>query len=400
MQIKLLNQPLHTRIFSSASELPESWNDLAAGNIFLSADYLKVLEISKPENMTCFFIGIFHGDALVGIAISQFLDLSDVSSFGERDNCFKRKFRDFVFRRFTSHVLFVGNNMLTGQNAFRFIDSVSKRAALFAIDNAVSQIKNLLLKKGTRTHLTIWKDFPENQAEDFDFPLFDSYYKFSTQPNMVFEIREHWKSEQDYTDDLSKKYRDQHKRARKKNNDVTMRKLSLSEIIANNQKIYELYFNVAKNAPFNTFWLARNHFIALKELLRDKFLLYGYFSGETLIGFDTLIKNGKSMDTYFLGYDDKCQREKMLYLNMLYNMIAYSVNKSFKKVIFARTALEIKSSVGAKPVYLFGYIKHSNKLLNRFMPKLFSYFEPNLDWKQRHPFKDAARPVSSPAEQS
>src|SRR5690606_5139000 len=126
---------------------------------------------------------------------------------------------------------------------------------------------------------------------------------FSTQPNMIFEIRDHWKSERDYTDDLSKKYRDQHKRARKKNNDVTMRKLSLSEIIANNHKIYELYFNVAKNAPFNTFWLARNHFIALKELLRDKFLLYGYFSGDTLIGFDTLIKNGKSMDTYFLGYD-------------------------------------------------------------------------------------------------
>src|SRR5690606_23728288 len=154
---------------------------------------------------------------------------------------------------------------------------VSKQHALSAIDQAISKIKKLLLKKGVRTHLIIWKDFSENETNDFNFPLFDSYYKFSTQPNMIFEIRDHWKSERDYTDDLSKKYRDQHKRARKKNNDVTMRKLSLSEIIANNHKIYELYFNVAKNAPFNTFWLARNHFIALKELLRDKFLLYGYF---------------------------------------------------------------------------------------------------------------------------
>jgi hypothetical protein len=29
------------------------------------------------------------------------------------------------------------------------------------------------------------------------------------------------------------------------------------------------------------------------------------------------------MDTYFLGYDDSIQREKMLYLNMLYDMILF-----------------------------------------------------------------------------
>lgn len=390
-----MNQPLDFRIYTSATALPEGWNDMSGGNIFLGSDYLKVLEISKPENMTCFFIGIFEGETLAGIAISQFLDLSDVSSFGERDSCIKRKIRDFAFRRFTSHVLFVGNNMLTGQNTFRFAAHIPKKEALTAINEAVAQIKNDLRQKGVRTHLTIWKDFCEKETEDFKFPLFDSYYKFSTQPNMVFDIRDHWHREDDYVADLSKKYRDQYKRARKKNDGVSKRKLSLEEIIANNDTIYELYFTVAKNAPFNTFWLAKNHFIALKELLREKFLFYGYFVGEDLIGFDTLIKNGKSMDTYFLGYDENCQRDKMLYLNMLYNMIGYSIAKQFKKVIFARTALEIKSSVGAKPVYLFGYIRHTNALFNRFMPTLFSYFEPEMEWKERHPFKDAEQQVSS-----
>jgi hypothetical protein len=61
------------------------------------------------------------------------------------------------------------------------------------------------------------------------------------------------------------------------------------------------------------------------------------------------------MDTYFLGYDDSIQREKMLYLNMLYDMIAYSINKGFKEIIFARTALEIKSSVGARPIQMWVY---------------------------------------------
>ena len=38
------------------------------------------------------------------------------------------------------------------------------------------------------------------------------------------------------------------------------------------------------------------------------------------------------MDTYFLGYDESIQREKMLYLNMLYDMIAYSINKNFNEI--------------------------------------------------------------------
>ncbi|HLA54661.1 MAG TPA: hypothetical protein VK623_01050 [Flavobacterium sp.] len=383
-----MESPLQFTIYDSVSGLPEDWDALAAGNIFLSLDYLKVLELSAPKNMACFFIALSDKNGLAGIAISQFLDLSKVQSFGERDNCLKTEIRTFTFKRFASHVLILGNNMLTGQNTFRFADRISETEGLKTLVQSVDQIKKNLSKKGIKTHLTIWKDFPESETAAFKIAEFDSYYKFSTQPNMVFDIRDHWNSDTDYVADLNKKYRDQYKRARKKSEGITKRKLSLDEIIACNAKIYELYLTVAKNAPFNTFYLNENHFVILKELLQDKFLFYGYFIADELIGFDTLIKNGDSMDTYFLGYDENVQRDKMLYLNMLYNMIGYSVNKKFKRVIFARTALEIKSAVGAKPVYLFGFIKHSNGFLNQFMSKLFPFFEPEMHWQERHPFKD------------
>ena len=93
------------------------------------------------------------------------------------------------------------------------------------------------------------------------------------------------------------------------------------------------------------------------------------------------------MDTYFLGYDDNVQREKMLYLNMLYDMIGYSINKKYNRIIFARTALEIKSSVGAKAVDMFGLMKHNNPILNLLVAKTFKYFEPKLEWQERNPFK-------------
>jgi len=163
--------------------------------------------------------------------------------------------------------------------------------------------------------------------------------------------------------------------------------LHLDDIIHYEDTIYDLYIHVAKNAPFNTFFLAKNHFRVFKEILKDKFLFYGYFMDEKLIGFNTLIKNGSTIDTYFLGYDDTIQKEKMLYLNMLYDMIAFSINKGFKKIVFARTALEIKSSVGAKPQNMYGFIEHSNKLLNKNMPRIFQYLEPESRWRERNPFK-------------
>ncbi|UPQ79869.1 peptidogalycan biosysnthesis protein [Flavobacterium azooxidireducens] len=375
------------KIVTSTNDLPIDWNALATSNIFLAREYLAVLEQSKPKNMDCFFISFYKNDKLVGIALAQFLDLNKLESFGERDKCVKTAVRNFIFKNFCSHVLFIGNNMLTGQNAFSFSDEIEIEKGIELLRQAELEIKLILKKRGKKVHLTTYKDFDKTEINHFPEKEFEPFYQFSTQPNMVFKVSENWLTFDDYIASLSKKYRDQYKRCRKKAEGIEKRKMNLEEIIAQEDTIYELYFHVAKNAPFNTFFLAKNHFGVMKSQLKDKFLFYGYFENEKLIGFNTLIKNGSQMDTYFLGYDETIQREKMLYLNMLYDMIAYSINKGFKEIIFARTALEIKSSVGAKPEEMVGYIQHSNGLINRKMEQLFCYLEPETEWKERNPFK-------------
>ena len=382
-----MNTAYSFKIYNSTAQLPEIWDDLAVSTIFLSKKYLQVLEKSSPENMTCHFIGIFDNEILVGIALSQFLDLNALESFGERDNGIKTAVRNIIFGNFASNVLVIGNNMLTGQNSFALSNAVHHKEAMQTLHAATSELKKIFKSKGIKIHITTYKDFDKEEIKNFDIPEFQYDYLFSTQPNMVFSINKNWQSEQDYIESLSKKYRDQYKRARKKAALIEKRKLHLEDIIALEDTIYELYFHVAKNAPFNTFFLPKNHFRVFKETFKEKFLFYGYFIDEKLIGFNTLIKNGEVMDTYFLGYDESIQREKMLYLNMLYDMIAYSINKNFNEIIFARTALEIKSSVGAKPLKMFGLMHHSSKIVNVYLPKIFKYLEPETVWQERNPFK-------------
>ncbi|WP_418262146.1 8-amino-7-oxononanoate synthase [Flavobacterium faecale] len=382
-----LKPNLTFQTYSSTKNFPTDWDLIASNNIFLSQDYLSILEKSAPINMVCFFIGIFEKEKLVGVSLAQYINLTNVNSLGDRDHCFKTMLKNFIFKRLISNVLIIGNNMLTGQNCYQFSSQIKVTDGILALNEAAKELKIQLRKQNHKIHLTVFKDFLKTKANLFETPNFKSYYRFNTQPNMVFPIKDSWHTIDDYISDLTKKYRDQYKRARKKADAITKRKLPLSEIEKYHKQINQLYLNVAQNAPFNTFYLAENHFEEFKSTLKDNFLFYGYFIDEELIGFNTLIKNHEDIDTYFLGYDEKHQRNKMLYLNMLYDMIGYSINKKYKRIIFARTALEIKSSVGAKPIEMIGLIKHENYFLNQLMAKSFAYFEPKIAWQERNPFQ-------------
>jgi hypothetical protein len=376
------------KIFSSITQLPNTWDEVAHENAFLQTPYLKVLENAAPTNMQCFYIGIFKKSELIGVALAQYLDLNKLESFGERDKCIKTFIRNFIFKNFASHVLFLGNNMITGQNCYAFKKAIDYKTISELLIECATEIKNYFKKQNITIHIVSFKDFYQECALAFNEFGFKSIYEFNTQPNMVLELQNHWKNNEDYVLSFSKKYRDQYKRAHKKIEGIETRELSLEEIICKEERIYELYHYVAKNAPFNTFFLDKHHFSTFKKQCGKRFVLCGYFLNEKLVGFHTLLLNGSVLETYFLGYDEHVQKEKMLYLNMLYNMTKFGIENQFKKIIFGRTALEIKSSIGAKPVVMSGFIYHTNTWINKMLPKIFPNLEPTLVWQQRHPFKE------------
>jgi hypothetical protein len=375
------------KIFDSIKDVPENWNAVAVANHFLQLPYLEVLERSAPTNMQCFYIGFYKDLELIGVSLAQYLDLNKLESFGERDNCFKTFIRNFIFRNFASHTLFIGNNMITGQNAFAFQKEISFEEVSYILKQSSKELEVYFKQKGIKIHLVSFKDFYQNCAVEFKKYAFDKIYEFNTQPNMIFEIPTNWKSIEDYYSAFSKKYRDQYKRAHKKFEGISMKELDVELVVFYENKINELYHYVAKNAPFNTFFLAENHFSTFKKQCGDGFKIFGYFLEDKLIGFHSILVNDDVLETYFLGYDEQIQKDKMLYLNMLYNMTEFGIIHKFKKIIFGRTALEIKSSIGATPVMMSGFIYHSNKLVNIFLGKIFKNLEPETVWQQRHPFK-------------
>ena len=55
--------------------------------------------------------------------------------------------------------------------------------------------------------------------------------------------------------------------------------------------------------------------------------------------------------------------------------------------VYARTAMEIKSSVGAKPEPMHMYLKLTNSFANALLKQVFMFMIPSQEWEERHPFK-------------
>ena len=196
------------KIYNSVEDLPSLWDTVAQSNVFLQTPYLSVLEHSAPVNMECFYIGIFEENDLIGVSLAQYLDLNKLESFGERDKCFKNFIRNFIFKNFASHTLFLGNNMITGQNGYAFSKEIDFEWISKVLLQSAEEITSYFKKKGITIHLVSFKDFYEDCAVELRKFRFSETYEFNTQPNMIFYLNTNWKTMDDYVEALSKKYRD------------------------------------------------------------------------------------------------------------------------------------------------------------------------------------------------
>ncbi|WP_232731948.1 GNAT family protein [Confluentibacter lentus] len=381
------------QIYYSSNELPEVWDAIANHDIFLQSNYLKALENASPNNIQWFYVGIFNDTELVGVVIIQRVQLYLKDMFREtKVSCFKEFFRNIISKVLKGNMLVVGNLTHTGQHGIFFIkNKITPTDYLNMVYKAIEDLKKYIKENQQKNIRAImFKDYYEadvihNEAEFFNK---NQLHKVIVQPNMAMPIKPNWTSNENYIKAFNKKYRDRYKRAKTKLGNVVCSELSIDTIKSQSEKLYKLYLNVSNNAKFNTFFLPENHFYSLKLQLNDDFKVFGYFLEDELVGFYTLILNGKHLETYFLGYDEKHQYPNQLYLNMLYDMAKFAIENKFENVVYARTAMEIKSSVGAIPKPMVIYLKHTNNFLNSILKQLFKLMDPTQKWEQRHPFKD------------
>ncbi|PIA78982.1 GNAT family N-acetyltransferase [Gaetbulibacter sp. 4G1] len=384
---------IHYKIYSTVSQLPNSWDALQNHDIFLKTSFLKGLESSSPSNITSYYLGVFKAEKLIAIAIIQRVEMYLDDIFRKTsNNIIKQVAKQLVSKIIKGNALIVGNLMHTGQHGLCFLkEEISQSEYLNIINKALSDLTlDIKSKFNKKIRIIAFKDYFENDTihNDSEFFKNSNLYKVQVQPNMMLSILNHWKTPEDYIEAFNKKYKRRYKTARKKAKILDCKELNEDFIKNNSETIFKLYETVSDNAGVNSFKLNKAHFYNLKASLKDKFKVYGYFLNEELIGFYTLILNNDVLETYFLGYNKDLQQKHQMYLNMLFNMAFFSIENNFKTIVYARTAMEIKSSIGAKPNTMHVYLKHTNNFIaNTVLKCIVKYMNPIKKWEERHPFK-------------
>ncbi len=389
--------------FASIVDIPASeWERVQpADNLFLQRPYLHLLENHPPKGMQFSYLVFYRQMEPIGLAVLQLQHFKASESLGldqekkeeKSTPCFftayGRFLKSFVAHRVEFNTMVCGNLLLTGEHGWYFkIPELRGPKGQELLVEAMDYAKQEIEKKNLMLSAMLIKDYyPETQRTG-EALVKKQFNEFTVQPNMVLKIRPEWESFDDYLAAFSSKYRVRAKRAFKKGVDFHREELSLEQMQAHESEMYDLYQSVAENSGFNLINLNSRYLLCLKEQLPNAFRCHGYFLDGCLVAFYTSISNGHELEAHFLGFDKSLNGGRQIYLNILYDLVRIAIEGQHSQLVFARTAMEIKSSVGAEAVDMYCYIRHRNSITNKLIHPLFDYLKPKEDeWKARHPFK-------------
>ncbi len=384
--------------FTSAFSVPTAhWNKLVqeSGNFLLSAPYLAALELHPYKGMCFHYVVAYKHQDPVAILYYQESDVHitnvdknvDTEKVGNTQSFFS-KAKGVIASSLESikvRLLIQGNLLQSGPHGAYFTESLSLEEQAVIVHGAWGKIIDTN-SSGKKIKAVLIKDIsPELEGEvvkvDPDFT------PFAVQPNMVSHIREGWTDIVSVLSDFSSKYRVRAKSAIKKSAHLQLRELDEKDIQQHNDTIMKLFKNVEAGADIHMVSIHPRYFLDLKAALGEKFVLKAYFNEEELIGFYSYIKGYNQNYASFVGLNYDYNRDCSLYQNILYGLLDDSIQDGAKSIDLARTAMEIKSTMGAVPEQYQLLVKHTNGFTNSIVKRFIQNLRPK-EWTQRRPFKD------------
>jgi len=205
---------------------------------------------------------------------------------------------------------------------------------------------------------------------------------------MQLNLRNHWLSWEAYLADLSKKYAVRATKIKAAAASLEIKFLDDTEIKKLETEIQSLYLQTIKKQEVLLTQASQGYFAALKEIYKDAFQVKGIFKEEKLLAFYTWFEYEDSIEMHFIGLDYKHNTEHQLYFNILFEGMLDGIALGKKSVLYGRTSLEAKASLGAVAIPSSSYLRLGmvNSCITDTLQNYISKLE-NPIWKERNPLK-------------
>ncbi|RMG30897.1 MAG: GNAT family N-acetyltransferase, partial [Bacteroidetes bacterium] len=296
-------------------------------------------------------------------------------------NRMARAFKN-VAEKWEVTLLVGGNAFLSCESSHHYFDPSKPEMGIKYLIQSAHEIARR--EKGISGILL--KDFYHDTSPPVSLFTSAGFHPFQAEPNMLLQLRPEWHTFEDYLKAMTSKYRQRAKSAYKKSQALSTRQLQPEELRSHKGRMHQLFREVVKSDKFSLVEPGEDYFIRLQENMGDAFRVYGYFLEDELVAFISTMLSERHLEAHFIGYETSLNREMKIYQRILYDLVEKAIEMRVKTLSFGRTALEIKSCVGAEPRQMDIYLKLVNPFINRLAGPVMRSITTD-EWEQRHPFK-------------
>lgn len=366
------------------------WDSFQAGNpsAYLDSRSVKAA-LDVPQRQLRALCWVDHAHHILGIATTE--DTSAVSQskgqFLKADKPVFKLAQRYLYRgdgKFKLNIRVLGMVLSSGDHAFRFSDHLSKEEIHYAIDEAVylcplpnSTVPRSILIKDHYSELP-WGDRFAGKSS-----WHPKWVDLEFDPVMEIDLKSEWKCFDDYSNALRKKSRTKIRRIFKSSEELVQRDLSLKEVISLSDELYGLYSKVYGRAGFQLGKLHKEDIISLKEHWGDDFPVIGYYFEGTLVGFQCGIVTNYTVEAFFVGFNEDENRVHSIYQRMLLEFVNQGIERGANKISLGRTALDIKSSLGACPRRLSCHMRVNRPAIHFLLSVIAGASSPKIPQLKR-----------------
>jgi hypothetical protein len=371
---------LDITIHHTYQEVAHFWNNSLPLEHQLLLPEIGIVQDANIHDITPCYIVVKNNNEIEALLYAQILRVKPQYIIGNNLSRSMQWLSKNTLTCFNVKLLVLGN-LFRHDGSFIYIKNKSKELETlkYIVDYLQAHIKHTAF---------FVKDIQQQYAAVFCNDA--TYNTFPNDFSMQLQVRNTWHSLLDYSNDLTKKYRQRVGKTQDLFKDVIVKELNLQDIEQEKEAMYDLYRQVTLKQSITLGLLNAAYFVFIKKILATQLHAYGFYYNNKLIGFSTAIVKDGVYDMNYIGFDYELNGPLNLYFNMLFSFLQHAIEKKCHTLVMGRTALEAKAIMGCKAVPVFGFYKIKNRLLNNVAIR----FAKNTTtvqgeaWRDRHPFKN------------
>jgi hypothetical protein len=213
----------------------------------------------------------------------------------------------------------------------------------------------------------------------------------ASQPTMRVPVDPAWGDWQGYLGAMRKKYRQRARAARKRGAAIEREVLDAQQVRQHADTLDALLEPVLENAEVVLAPPRASTLASMKRILGPRLQVVLYRHEGVPVGFAACLCRDDALEGLLVGLDPEANRGLKLYQNILYDFVERAMEAGVPVLELGRTALEIKSAVGAEPWSYPVWVRNENGLLNWILGLAAARLRPPA-WEPRNVFRTLAPP--------